>query len=130
VCAAPKAPASAAAEDWVSPLTGEKIAPDKIQEHLRIGLLDPKWIEQRDRQIREKQHEEEVLARGTSIEQSLKKLAERRTDIFGLGAEETQIGKKVIIVFLSHSCISFSFTKCTHASKELNGECGVLMADR
>jgi splicing factor 3A subunit 1 len=100
VHAAPKAAASAAAEDWVSPLTGEKIAPDKIQEHLRIGLLDPKWIEQRDRQIREKQHEEEVLARGTSIEQSLKKLAERRTDIFGLGAEETQIGKKVACCFV------------------------------
>jgi splicing factor 3A subunit 1 len=36
-----------------------------------------------------------VYAAGSSIDTTLKKLAERRTDIFGSGAEETQIGKKV-----------------------------------
>ena len=65
---------------------------------LCLGLLNPKWIEQRDRAIREKQEQEEVLARGTSIEQSLKRLAERRTDIFGIGVEELQIGRKVNFV--------------------------------
>lgn len=45
--------------------------------------------------MKEKQEQEDVYAPGTSIEMSLKGLAERRTDIFGVGIEETQIGKKV-----------------------------------
>ncbi len=57
--------------------------------------MDPKWIEQRDRQIAEKREQEEVYAAGSSIGGNLKLLAERRTDIFGAGAEEAQIGKKV-----------------------------------
>lgn len=32
---------------------------------------------------------------GSAIEASLKQLAERRTDIFGVGDEETAIGKKI-----------------------------------
>lgn len=79
----------------ISPITGEKIPADKIQEHMRIGLLDPKWIEQRDRAIQERREQEEVYAPGSAIGSSLKQLAERRTDIFGSGIEETQIGKKI-----------------------------------
>lgn len=59
------------------------------------GLLDPKWIEQRDRAIQEKREQEDVYAAGSSMDVMLKKLAERRTDIFGSGVAETQIGKKV-----------------------------------
>lgn len=91
---------------------------------MRIGLLDPRWVEQRDRQIQEKMNQETVYAPGIStfqimevtnycifsayclnllfynfsgaaIEASLKQLAERRTDIFGVGDEETAIGKKI-----------------------------------
>ena len=43
-----------------------------------------------------------MYAAGPAIDFSLKKLAERRTDIFGSGAEETQIGKKA-----SLKCFSF-----------------------
>ena len=43
----------------------------------------------------EKREQERVFAPGSSIGSQLSKLAERRTDIFGSGAEETQIGKKV-----------------------------------
>ena len=57
--------------------------------------MDPKWIEQRDRSQSEKRDQEEVFAAGSSIGSQLQRLAERRTDIFGSGAEETQIGKKV-----------------------------------
>lgn len=64
-----------------------------MQEHMRIGLLDPRWLEQRDRSIRDRQTEDEVYAPGLDIESSLKQLAERRTDIFGV--EETAIGKKI-----------------------------------
>ncbi|KAM9475200.1 splicing factor 3A subunit 1 isoform 2-T2 [Clarias gariepinus] len=80
-------------EFLISPITGEKIPASKMQEHMRIGLLDPRWLEQRDRNLRERQIEEEVYAPGLDIESSLKQLAERRTDIFGV--EETAIGKKI-----------------------------------
>lgn len=63
-----------------------------------LGLLDPKWIEERNRQIQEKTEQEEVIAGGSSIESSLKHLAERRTDIFGAGTEEAGIGKKVGLI--------------------------------
>ncbi|XP_018524612.1 splicing factor 3A subunit 1 isoform X2 [Lates calcarifer] len=80
-------------EYLISPITGEKIPASKMQEHMRIGLLDPRWLEQRDRIIKERQTEDEVYAPGLDIESSLKQLAERRTDIFGV--EETAIGKKI-----------------------------------
>lgn len=43
---------------------------------------------------------------GSSIESSLKQFAERRTDIFGSGVEETVIGKKVssFMLFSHISC--------------------------
>ena len=66
-----------------------------IYRLLLKGLLDPKWIEQRDRAMAERREQEEVYAQGAAIGDQLKHLAERRTDIFGSGAEETQIGKKV-----------------------------------
>lgn len=80
-------------EYLISPITGEKIQASKMQEHMRIGLLDPRWLEQRDRSIRQTQIEDEVYAPGQDIQSSLKQLAERRTDIFGV--EETAIGKKI-----------------------------------
>lgn len=54
-------------------------------------------MEERQRALQEKQEQEEVLAAGSDINVSLKQLAERRTDIFGVGVEEIQIGKKVRI---------------------------------
>lgn len=77
----------------ISPITGEKIPASKVQEHMRIGLLDPRWVEQRDKHVTEKLNQETVYAAGSAIDASLKLLAERRTDIFGVGDEETAIGK-------------------------------------
>lgn len=82
-------------EFLISPITGEKIPASKVQEHMRIGLLDPRWVEQRDKHIQDKMNQETVYAPGSAIEASLKQLAERRTDIFGVGDEETAIGKKI-----------------------------------
>ncbi|CAG9857484.1 unnamed protein product [Phyllotreta striolata] len=79
----------------VSPITGEKIPASKVQEHMRIGLLDPRWVEQRDKQMSDKMNQDMVYAAGSAIDASLKLLAERRTDIFGVGDEETAIGKKI-----------------------------------
>lgn len=87
-------PSPASDEYLISPITGEKIPASKVAEHMRIGLLDPRWVEQRDKMI-EKVREENVYAPGSAIEASLKQLAERRTDIFGVGDEEAAIGKKL-----------------------------------
>lgn len=82
-------------EYLISPITGERIPASKVAEHMRIGLLDPRWVEQRDKHTTEKLAQENVYAAGSAIEASLKQLAERRTDIFGVGDEETVIGKKL-----------------------------------
>lgn len=79
----------------ISPLTGEKIPASQVQDHMRIGLLDPRWLEQRDRHVSDKMNQDTVYAPGSVIEASLKQFAERRTDIFGVGNEETAIGKKI-----------------------------------
>lgn len=81
---------------WViSPITGQKIPAEKLEEHMRYGLLDPRWLQEREKTVTDKTHEEQVFAPGTSIESSLRQLAERRTDIFGSGVEETSIGSKI-----------------------------------
>jgi len=90
---------SGAAEDFlVSPITGERVPASKVQEHMRIGLLDPRWVEERDKQITARATEDAVYAPGHSIDDSLKQLAERRSDIFGVGEEaamEADIGKRM-----------------------------------
>lgn len=48
----------------ISPITGEKIPASKVQEHMRIGLLDPRWVEQRDKHITEKMNQDTVYAAG------------------------------------------------------------------
>ena len=95
--AAPKPQARPPAPDeyLISPITGEQIPASQVAEHMRISLLDPRWVEQRDRQLQEKMTQESVYAPGSAIENSLRQLAERRTDIFGVGDEETAIGKKI-----------------------------------
>ena len=47
-------------EYLVSPITGEKIPASKVQEHMRIGLLDPRWVDERDKQITARAAEEQV----------------------------------------------------------------------
>lgn len=60
-------------EEWlVSPITGEKIPANKVADHVRIGLLDPRWLEQRDRAAAERTDRDEALAPGAAIEASLK----------------------------------------------------------
>jgi splicing factor 3A subunit 1 len=86
--------ASKKEEYLISPLTGEKILASKLSEHMRIGLLDPRWIEQRDK-LMEKTQEPSVYGSGETVIDNLKHLAERRTDIFGEGDKETVIGKKI-----------------------------------
>ena len=82
----------------ISPLTNERIPADKIHEHVRYNTVDPQFKEQRDREQMERQDEDPTNASGTEISRNIAKLAERRTDIFGVGekgAEQTIIGKKL-----------------------------------
>ncbi|KAL7671734.1 hypothetical protein ACOME3_006637 [Neoechinorhynchus agilis] len=79
----------------ISPITGEKVAADKLAEHMRYATLDPRWAQIKEREIKERMEQEEVYAECGNVQSELKKLAERRTDIFGEGDQETMIGKKI-----------------------------------
>jgi splicing factor 3A subunit 1 len=62
-----RAPVKAPPEEYlISPITGEKIPASKVQEHMRIGLLDPRWVEQRDKHISDKMNQESVYAPGNN----------------------------------------------------------------
>lgn len=56
----PVAKAPALDEFLISPITGEKIPSSKMAEHMRIGLLDPRWIEQRDKHTVDKLNQDNV----------------------------------------------------------------------
>lgn len=51
-------------EYTISPITGERIPVSKLQEHVRIGLLDPRWRDQREKQMLQKTSDESVFAPG------------------------------------------------------------------
>uniref|UniRef100_A0A915DKX3 SURP motif domain-containing protein n=1 Tax=Ditylenchus dipsaci TaxID=166011 RepID=A0A915DKX3_9BILA len=82
----------------ISPLTNERVPAHKLQEHVQFNTVDPLYREQRER---EQMHREELVqanASGAEISLNIAKLAERRTDIFGVGAQgavQTMIGKKL-----------------------------------
>ncbi|WKX97788.1 hypothetical protein Q1695_013455 [Nippostrongylus brasiliensis] len=86
-------------DKWlISPLTGERIPSDKLEEHVRYNTVDSQYKEDRERQLGERGNEEPVLAPGAEISKNLGRFAERRTDIFGVGAagaEQTVIGRKL-----------------------------------
>uniref|UniRef100_A0A914XR38 SURP motif domain-containing protein n=1 Tax=Plectus sambesii TaxID=2011161 RepID=A0A914XR38_9BILA len=81
-----------AVDKWIiSPLTGERLPADKLAEHMRYNTVDAQ-------EQLERQDEEPVFAPGVDIGRNIEKFAERRTDIFGVGAqgaEQTVIGKKM-----------------------------------
>merc|ERR1712048_577850 len=85
---------AASSEKWLtSPLTGEKIRADKMEEHVRYGLIDPTYSQQKKDQILKSQLAGGIYAEDSSIAASLENFSSRRTDIFGV--EETVIGKKI-----------------------------------
>lgn len=62
---APKLPQTD--EYLISPITGEKIPASKVAEHMRIGLLDPRWVEQRDKHTVDKLNQDNVICYRTYI---------------------------------------------------------------
>ena len=69
----------------VDPLTGNVVPIDRMSEHMRIQLLDPKW---RDDQRRQDRQSGVNVAAGDQIAQSLSAFARQRNDIFGSTEEE------------------------------------------
>ena len=55
-------PSAGDVEYLISPLTGQPIPASKMAEHMRIGLLDPNWVEQRKTEIQKKKEEEDYYA--------------------------------------------------------------------
>lgn len=80
---------------FVSPITNERVPVDKMHEHVRYNLSDPRYLEKKDQMLQERLNEETVYASGSQIQDSLKNLAERRTDIFGMNDKETAIGRRI-----------------------------------
>lgn len=79
----------------ISPITGEKVPASSISSHTKYSLLDPNWIQRREKEMIEAQEREQIYEPGAHVDQALKDLAKFRTDIFGAGAQEAVIGRKV-----------------------------------
>lgn len=93
----PKAIAKAAQPDayFVSPITNERIPVNRISDHVKYNLSDPRHLEKKDTALQGRLNEEQVFAAGSQIQDALKNLAERRTDIFGMDDKETDIGRRI-----------------------------------
>lgn len=70
----------------VSPLTGELVRHAEMQEHMRIGLIDPKWKEQREAMLAK--IKETNKASDPEIMSNLTRLAGTRPDVFGSDVAE------------------------------------------
>lgn len=86
---------SSTATTMIDPISGKAIELDKLEEHMRIQLLDPRWREEQKR-FQEKQRET-GLAEGASIADNLKRIAMKRGDIFGQAALGTGQDSAVMI---------------------------------
>lgn len=80
---------------YISPLTNERVSVNEINDHLRINMSDPRYLEKKAQMLQGKIDEVDVFASGSQIQDSLKNLAERRTDIFGMSDTETAIGQRI-----------------------------------
>ena len=76
-----KQQAAAAAGSVISPITGELIPLDQMQEHMRVSLIDPKWKAQRDTML--SKIRETTKANDDEIGRNLLGLARHRPDVFG-----------------------------------------------
>lgn len=77
---------------FIDPRTGEEVPIDASTEHMRVNLLDPKWQEEKRRNL--EKHKGSGLTTDENIAQNLSSLAKKRPDIFG-GDEEAPEPKPV-----------------------------------
>lgn len=67
--------------------TGQKISAENVNEHVKIDMIDPEAREQKQKFLDRKQVS--VYAEG-DISRNLKRLAQRRPDVFGAGDKEEE----------------------------------------
>ncbi|CAD7697669.1 unnamed protein product [Ostreobium quekettii] len=70
----------------VSPITGELVRIEEMEEHMRVSLIDPRWKEQREAMLAKIR--ETTKAHDDEIGRNLVMLAKTRPDIFGSTQEE------------------------------------------
>jgi len=63
-------------EYFTSPITGERIPASSIPEHMRISLLDPKWLDQKEKEKKEREKKEREELRLKREEEARKKKAD------------------------------------------------------
>eukprot|EP00285_Hemiselmis_virescens_P008214 CAMPEP_0173400226 /NCGR_PEP_ID=MMETSP1356-20130122/47321_1 /TAXON_ID=77927 ORGANISM="Hemiselmis virescens, Strain PCC157" /NCGR_SAMPLE_ID=MMETSP1356 /ASSEMBLY_ACC=CAM_ASM_000847 /LENGTH=517 /DNA_ID=CAMNT_0014360107 /DNA_START=210 /DNA_END=1759 /DNA_ORIENTATION=+ len=78
--------AAAATKFMISPITGQQIPMDQMAEHMRIALLDPKWKE-KSGLVNKQGEKDDTIAVSDEIGANLKRLANKRKDIFGTDEE-------------------------------------------
>jgi splicing factor 3A subunit 1 len=68
----------------VSPITGELVPIEQMEEHMRVSLIDPKWKQQKDTMLAK--IKETTKASDDEIGRNLALLARTRPDVFGADA--------------------------------------------
>jgi splicing factor 3A subunit 1 len=76
------------------PKCHQEIPIGEWKEHMRLELMDPKWLEEKRK--REERQKLNSLAGGDEIVQNLKKIAAQRTDLFTTGLPPTEQQKPII----------------------------------
>ena len=77
--------ASAAPQTLIDPITGQAVPADRIQEHMRVQLLDPRWRVEQQR-FQDKQKSTGLVAGGDSISENLRVFAQHREDLIAPSA--------------------------------------------
>jgi len=77
-------------------VNGEKVPINRMSEHMRVSLLDPKWKEQKN--LTDERRGDPSFAVGDEIVSSLKNLAQQRDDIFETAgkADESKKPKEAV----------------------------------
>ena len=71
----------------IDPLTGNEVPIDRMTEHMKIQLLDPKWRDEQ-KKLAARGDTTRHLAQGEQIASSLSAFAKQRNDIFGSTEDE------------------------------------------
>lgn len=89
---------------FIDPRTGQEVAINESSEHMRVNLLDPRWQEEKRRNL--DKHRGTGLTTGEDIAANLAGFAKKRPDIFGGDelADEKKGPEKVCAAFVVVCC--------------------------
>eukprot|EP01057_Protomagalhaensia_wolfi_P003239 Protomagalhaensia_wolfi_Nauph_80__3238@NODE_329_length_2774_cov_7_572212_g248_i0_p1_GENE_NODE_329_length_2774_cov_7_572212_g248_i0NODE_329_length_2774_cov_7_572212_g248_i0_p1_ORF_typecomplete_len520_score153_33PRP21_like_P/PF12230_8/2_6e03PRP21_like_P/PF12230_8/1_7e39Surp/PF01805_20/2_2e13Surp/PF01805_20/7_5e19_NODE_329_length_2774_cov_7_572212_g248_i04091968 len=69
------------------PITGQLVAPEQMEQHLRVVLIDPQWKRQRDDLLQRAQREK-MLSPEMDVEANIAQFVMKRPDLFGTVEDE------------------------------------------